>query len=237
MKLLATTLLLVAQTATPIFRFEADGFWLNLHHFLYVLGRAQNHTPDSQRSAVVNAPADQEAGLKGLSESHRQNWDSVVRFYAGGLSKQDAVFDQDLIAVTLAMRAPANATAEALQIDPELRANLIRASQVYRLAWWPKHRAENSARVRDFTRLLDQHGDQVRAYITKAYEQPWPQGGYQINISGYTNWAGAYSTAGNLIVISSLDEGTRGSMGLELMFHEAMHQWDQAMLSRLTRLA
>jgi hypothetical protein len=237
MKLLAVTLLLVAQTATPIFRFEADGFWLNLHHFLYVLGRAQNHTPDSQRRAVVNAPADQEAGLRGLSESHRQNWESAVRFYAGGLSKQDAVFDEDLIAVTNAMRVPANATAEALTIDPELRANLIRASQVYRLAWWPKHRAENSARVRDFSRLLEQHGDKVRAYITKAYEQPWPQGGYQINISAYTNWAGAYSTDGDLIVISSLDEGTRGSLGLESMFHEAMHQWDQAMLSRLTRLS
>ena len=138
--------------AGPIFRFEADGFWLNLHHYLYVLGRAQNQTPDSQRRAVVNAPADQEAGLKGLSESHRQDWDSAVRFYAGGLSTMDAVFDQKLIAVTNAMRVPPNATAAALKIDPELRATLIRASQVYRLAFWPKHQAENHARVRDFAR-------------------------------------------------------------------------------------
>ena len=100
MKLFIATLLLVAQGSGPIFRFEADGFWLNLHHFLYVLGRAQNQAPDSQRSAVVNAPGDQEAGLKGLSLSARQNWDSVVRFYAGGLSKMDAVFDRDLIAVS-----------------------------------------------------------------------------------------------------------------------------------------
>ena len=118
------TIALAAQTGAPIFRFEADGFWLNLHHFLYVLGRAQNHTPDSQRRAVVNAPADSEAGLKGLSESHRQNWESAVRFYAGGLSTKDAVFDQELIAVTNAMRVPPNATAGALKIDPELRAML-----------------------------------------------------------------------------------------------------------------
>jgi len=237
MKLLVATLLLVAQASTPVFRFEADGFWLNLHHFLYVLGRAQNHTPDSQRLAVANAVADQEAGLKGLSESHIQNWQSAVRFYADGLSKQDAVFDQKMIAATIAMRVPPTATADALNVDPELRATLIRASQVYRLAWWPRHQRENHARVEDFQRRLEQHGDQVRAYVTRAYQLEWPKNGYLVNLSGYTNWAGAYSTAGALMVFSSLDEGTRGSLGLELMFHEAMHQWDQPMLSRLVRLS
>src|SRR5215213_7438774 len=106
MRLLPVTLLLASQGAAPIFRFEADGFWLNLHHFLYVLGRAHNHAADSQRSAVVNAPVDQENGLMGVSQSARQNWESAVRFYANGLSKKDAIFDQDLIAVTNAMRVP-----------------------------------------------------------------------------------------------------------------------------------
>jgi hypothetical protein len=124
-----------------------------------------------------------------------------------------------------------------LKIDPELRATLIRASEVYRLAFWPKHQAENHARVRDFARQLGQHGSQVRDYITRAYKLDWPRGGYQINVSAYTNWAGAYSTAGDLIVISSLDEGTKGSLGLESMFHEAMHQWDQPMMARLSRLS
>jgi hypothetical protein len=237
MRLLIVTLALAAQTGAPIFRFEADGFWLNLHHFLYVLGRAQNHTADSQRSAVVNAPADQDAGLKGLSESHRQSWDSAVRFYAGGLSKMDAVFDQQLIAVTNAMRVPPNATASALNIDPELRATLIRASQVYRLAFWPKHRGANHDRVRDYARQLDLHVNKVLAYITRAYQLEWPRGGHLVNLSGYTNWAGAYSTAGELIVVSSLDEQTTGSLGLESIFHEGMHQWDQPMLARLARLS
>jgi len=44
-----------AQT-TPIFRLQADGFWLNLHHFLYVLGRAEAQMPDRQRRAVAAAP-------------------------------------------------------------------------------------------------------------------------------------------------------------------------------------
>jgi hypothetical protein len=32
--------------------------WLNLHHFLYVLGRARNNEPDSRRGAVAGAVAD-----------------------------------------------------------------------------------------------------------------------------------------------------------------------------------
>jgi hypothetical protein len=237
MRITIVALALLAQSATPIFRFEADGFWLNLHHFLYVLGRAQNNVPDSQRRAVVNATAEQAQGLTGLSESHRQAWESAVRFYAGGLSKKDAVFDRELVEVTNAMRVAPNATAEALKVDRELQATLVRAASVYRLAWWSKHRGANHARIEGYSKQLERHGDRVLAFITRAYQEPWPKGGYPINLSGYSNWAGAYSTDGGLIVVSSLDEGTRGSLGLESIFHEAMHQWDNPVLARLERLA
>ena len=237
MRITLVALALVAQQATPIFRFEADGFWLNLHHFLYVLGRAQNHTPDSQRRAVVNATAEQAQGLTGLSQSHRQTWESAVRSYAGGLSKRDAVFDRDLIAVTNAMRVAPDATAAALKVDRDLQATLLQAASVYRMVWWAKHRGANHARVDEYSNQLERHGEKVRAFVTRAYQQSWPKGGYAINLSAYSNWAGAYSTDGDLIVVSSLDEGTRGSLGLESIFHEAMHQWDNPILARLERLS
>jgi hypothetical protein len=41
--------------APPIFRFEADEFWLNLHHFSYVLGPAEAKTADASREAVAGA--------------------------------------------------------------------------------------------------------------------------------------------------------------------------------------
>ena len=52
-----------APARSTIFRVEADEFWLNLHHFLYVLGRAEAKTTDSARPAVAGAPADAERGL------------------------------------------------------------------------------------------------------------------------------------------------------------------------------
>ena len=66
MRTVVVSLVLAAQTSSPIFRFETDGFWLNLHHFLYVLGRVEAKMPDITRDAVAGAPADEAAGLKSL---------------------------------------------------------------------------------------------------------------------------------------------------------------------------
>src|ERR1041385_9075680 len=86
-----------------IFIFHSDEFWLNLHHFLYVLGRAENKTRDSSRSAVVNAPKDQEEGLAKLTPAEQTTWREAVSFYANDLSKKDIVFDEPLPAITNAL--------------------------------------------------------------------------------------------------------------------------------------
>src|SRR5215470_10222644 len=91
------------KATKAIFVFHSDEFWLNLHHFLYVLGRAENKTRDSSRSAVVNAPKNQDAGLAKLSDTERATWREAVSFYANGLSKKDAVFDEPLPSITNAL--------------------------------------------------------------------------------------------------------------------------------------
>lgn len=82
MRTLLVGLVLATQSATPIFRFETGGFWLNLHHFLYVLGRVEATMPDITREAVAGAPADEESGLAGLGESNRRVWRDAVASYA-----------------------------------------------------------------------------------------------------------------------------------------------------------
>jgi hypothetical protein len=175
--------------------------------------------------------------IKGLNEADRKSWQDAVTFYATGLSKQDTVFSGGLIDVTNAMRVPATTSAKELKVKPDLIATLERAAPIYRRIWWPSHQQANHSRVREYTALLEQHGNKVRDYITRAYQTEWPKGGYQVNISAFSNWAGAYSTRGELIVVSSLDDGTKGSAGLESIFHEAMHQWDDEMQARLSRLS
>src|SRR5918993_29251 len=179
MRLVVVAIALISQSAAPIFRFEADGFWLNLHHYLYVLGRAEAKVADSRREAVAGAPADQAEGLKILSGAEQQAWRQAVSFYAETWSKKDTVFDADLVEVGNQMRgAAADRPAAAAKIDPELAAVLDRAAPIYRKAWWPRHRDSNRAWMNSMQDPLVRHGPQVLAYLTRAYQESWEQGGY-----------------------------------------------------------
>lgn len=237
-KTLLVAAVLAAQTATPIFRFETDGFWLNLHHFLYVLGRVEAKMPDITREAVAGAPADEAEGLKTLSDAERRAWREAVSVYANGLSRRDTVFDRQLYDVTNAVRrASADREARHLQIDVAVAAALDRAAPIYRKAWWPGHREANRKWLQSMQDPLRKYGPQLLAYVTRVYQEPWMDGGFPVNISGWSNWAGAYSTYDSLLVISTLNSGNQGLHGFEIMFHEAMHQWDEEIDARLLTIA
>src|SRR5262249_27046671 len=81
----------------------------------------------------------------------------------------------------------------------------------------------------ELQQLTNRHGAAVLAFITRAYGMTWPAAGYPVNFSAWANWAGAYSTSGDLLVMSSLDRATAAYGGLEIAFHEGMHQWDRPM--------
>ena len=239
-KTLLVAVVLVTQTASPIFRFETDGFWLNLHHFLYVLGRVEAKMPDIQREAVAGAPADEAEGLKTLGDADRQAWREAVSAYANGLSKLDTVFSRPLYDVTNALRrAPSDRPLTSTTFDPAVVAALERAAPVYRRVWWPRHRESNRKWLQSMHDPLKKYGPQLLAYVTRVYQEPWMKDGFPVNISGWSNWAGAYSTAANdpLLVISTLNPGNQGLHGFEIMFHEAMHQWDEEIDGRMQKIA
>jgi len=227
---------LAANSPSQKFEFRA-GAWVSLHHFLYVLGRARNDTPDSHRDAVVKAPADVE-GLSARSVEERAAWDEALRFYADGLSKKDAVFDRDLVKVTAALAsAETRSDLSGLGLDPPLVATLERVMPIYRAVWWPRHSDANTARQRELQAQLDAHGDAAVQRLTALYGMTWPDRPRIIDLVAYATWAGAYSTDGGLIVASSLDDSQRGPLGLEILLHESSHQWDEAIEGRIARVA
>jgi hypothetical protein len=237
--MLSTPLPAAAQSAA-IFKFETDEFWLNLHHFLYVLGRAEAKEGDASREAVAGAPADAEKGLASLNDAERQAWRAAVTAYAGGLSKKDAIFDATLPALTAAIGRARDATTLANQpaIDAATRATLESAASIYRRVWWPAHRASNQAWSTATRALVDRHGRAILDFLTKAYGQSWPADGHTVHLSMYANWAGAYSTDGRLLVVATNpNAGTTGIEGLESVFHEGMHQWDDGMMATIRQLA
>ena len=216
-----------AQERTPIFVFHTDDFWLNLHHFLYVLGRHENESPDRTRRATVDAPADATRGLATLTPEEQGVWKEAVTFYARGLSRQEVAFAEPLVELGAALaRAAASVTLNPTGIEPSVFATLQRAAPFYRKAWWPAHLRASRTQEAELQRLVDRHGAAVVAFLTRAYGFPWNPGGYPVHISAYSNWAGAFSTSRQVLVMSSLHPGNAGELGLEIVFHEAMHQWE-----------
>jgi hypothetical protein len=219
--------------STPIFTYHS-GFWLNLHQFLYVLGRVEAKMADINRSAVAGAPGDEAQGLARLNEDERRIWREVVAAYANGPSRQDAVFDNELVATGQALARAGNATMLAgAGVAPQFADNLERAAPIYRKAWWDMHERANKNRERQLDALVLRHGQEVLSFITRAYQEAWPSDGYPVQFVAWANWAGAFSTGERHLVVSTLDAGSSEASGLETLFHEAMHQWDRAMQRRI----
>lgn len=217
-----------ALAQATIFKFESDEFWLNLHKFLYVLGRAQNKSSDATREAVAGAPADSDRGLTPLSEAERKIWADAITTYARGLSRQDPISDRGIASLEGRLAALDDAPGiDAAKVDEPLRAVLEQAAPVYRKAWWSSHRAANRVWASATEQLLKTQGNTVLQFITRAYQLPWPVGGYPVHVVHYASWAGAYSTYGDLLIVSSNQAaGMSGWSGLETVFHEGIHTWD-----------
>lgn len=229
------------RAAVQPFKFSTGDFWLNLHSFLYVLGRNEMKAPDRGRRAVVNAPIEAAHLIAVASEQDRAVWNAAVTFYAAGPSKRDAVFDMDFAAVTKALADAPPAAAEpqisAQIFNAEWRAILRDTAPVYRRVFWPAHEKANEARLASQNALIAQHGAAILGTVTRAFGQQWIAGGFPVHFSAYANWAGAYSTDLGTLVVSSLDDGNADVSGLETLFHEAMHQWDRQMDDVLTKLS
>ena len=223
---------------TTIIRFQTDEFWLSLHSFLYVLGRARNNASDARRDAVINAPRDEARGLRQLTPAERTRWNAAVTWYARNVSRRDAVFDDSLSRATKALADARDAESlGGTALDSAMKRTLESAAPVFRKTWWREQHQANEAWVAKVKPLVDTHGPAVLAFITKVYGMEWPSEGFQVHMSGYANWAGAYSTCGSLLVMSSLDTATAGAYGLETVFHEGMHQWDSAVFRLLREQA
>lgn len=228
----------VSNIPSRIFAFHSDEVWLNLHHFLYALGRAENQTGDASKSAFSGVLADQEQGLIALTDKERVAWHKAVVWYAADLSKKDLIFDESLPRFTTALARAGHAKSlKHAGVDLTSSQVLESVIPIYRKVWWPKHEAANNVWARAMKSLVDRWGANVLAFITNAYRMEWPATGYGVHICSYAGWAGAYSTKGLLLVVSSLRRENEGTAGLETVFHEGMHQWDDLVFDALHKQA
>ncbi len=218
----------------PLFLFQAQDFWLNLHHYLYVLGRARNNAPDASREAVAGAPAEAARGLATLSAIEQQTWDDAVSAYANGLSRRGVLQSPAAEFATALAAAGDAATLTAPGLDDAARQTLARAAPVYRKAWWLSHRAQHQTFLGMLQALVDRHGSDLRDRLTRAYGFEWAVAGYPVHFVAYASAQGNYSLdtpdgVGLLVLSTNPNPMNTGLFPLETVFHEGMHQWDTRM--------
>lgn len=234
-------LLFLSANQAATFQFHTDDVWLSQHQFLYALGMHESNSPNRSRRAVVAAPAEVAGRLAELTAEEQQLWAAAVSYYAKGPSTRDAVFDAGLVRAAAALTALRDADSLISMpgdaVEPQWRAHLERVAPIYRRVWWSAHRRANLARRDAMIPLIARHAPVVLPVIERAFGRPWPAGGFPVHLSSYASWAGAYSTGDNLLVVSSQDAGNAGLHGLETLFHEAMHQWDEGTSKALTTAA
>jgi hypothetical protein len=217
-------LLAACRTSAPLperrlFEFNSN-FWLNMHHFLRVVARGYPVKAD-------------------MTPTERAAWEKAVEVYRNDYAKRDLLFDEGMLAIKTALRsANGRASLEGVAIDPALRATMEEAAPIYRRYFWPEHDAANRSWIENATRLVGEHGARIAPRVAGAYGEPWPSEPVPVDLSVSAGASGAYTTHPPHSTIASMDDPqNRGLASLEIVFHEASHQWGRRLSKGIAEAA
>ncbi len=216
---------LLAQTEPsgsplPVFEFHS-GFWLNLHHTLYYQARQQKGA-----GAVPVIPA------ASLNAAEQKAWDAAIGFYAQSYAGKDLAVALDLILIknqlgdfeTCEDLAGLKRKTCDAGLPKQLTEVLDTAAPVYRAHLWQTHDRANRKWIAGVAPLVRRSGVDLSHRLAEIYQTNWPQERIRVDVSAYTNAAGAYTTIDPLrVTVASLDPRNQGAEALEILFHEASH--------------
>jgi hypothetical protein len=129
-----------------------NGFWINLHHFLYeqALLRRRGGNSVQATSGLANPNGR-------LSTEQQQLWNTALDYYVSAMIKRDLLFDDNMKMI--------NDRLGELEGAPDLSksglsADLIKilesVAPIYRARWWPQHEKANRFWVAVVTPLVQQ---------------------------------------------------------------------------------
>lgn len=210
-------------TSTPqaLFDFHS-GFWINLHHFLYLEALSEQSSAGPHPSVLSEPDA---AALKSLSPEERFAWNSAVSYYASSVIQRDVLFDRGMGAIKNQLEdAETSPDLANVDIPAALREILVKAAPIYRKHWWERHDAQNRQWIAQVQPLVAEHGTRLRDSMVKIYEAPWPGEPVRVDVTVWASKFGAYTTnEPTRPTISSADPSNQGAAALEIVFHETSH--------------
>lgn len=207
----------------PVYEFHS-GFWLNLHHTLYRVARAQ------RSSAPAAGPAS--AGIANLTGTEQRAWSSAVAFYAKTYGDKDLTVSLEMILIKNQLgdfeTCEDLAGLKRRSCDAGLPAKLTEvldaAAPVYRAHLWQEHDRANRRWIAAVAPLVRRNGLDLAHRLAEIYQTNWPRNRIRVDVSSYASATGAYTTVEPLrVTVSSVDARNQGAEALEVLFHEASH--------------
>jgi len=221
-----------AESSLPVFELHS-GFWVNLHHFLYLQARLMNGNSSSIDTGRGAAPPDDAPiSLSDFPAEEIRAWLAAVAFYAKDLGRRDLLLNGEMETINnrlSEMEACAdlqgkNSAACKSGLQPDLVETLDRAAPVYRAHWWAEQDRANREWIAQVAPMVQQMGVGLSGQLADVYQRPWPTGRLRVDVVWYGGPYGAYTSLGPThVTLSSHDARNRGIYGFEVLFHEASH--------------
>jgi hypothetical protein len=218
----------------PVFELHS-GFWINLHHTLYHEAKMRMATTGSPEKSDKNigptlniAPE----AKPNLTSTEQHAWDDAIAYYVANYASKDLLFSTELIQLKdqlgdfedcdeLSGRKRKFCDAG---LPAKLTQVLEAAAPVYRAHLWPEHDRANRRWIMRVAPLVREQGVGLSERLADIYQTRWPRAKIRVDLAGYANWTGAYTTADPLrVTISSLDSRNQGAAALEVLFLEGSH--------------
>lgn len=220
------------ESPLPVFELHS-GFWINLHHFLYLQARLTQGNPSSTDNGRGQAPpSEPPASVLDFPAQEIKAWQDAVAFYAKDLAKRDLLLNGDMENIN--NRLADMETCPDLDgrsspscksgLRPDLVEALERAAPIFRAHWWPEQDKANRAWIAQVAPMVRQLGVELSEQLADIYQRPWPANRLRVDVVWYGGPFGAYTSVNPThVTISSHDARNRGVYGFEVLFHESSH--------------
>ncbi len=220
------------ESPLPVFEMHS-GFWVNLHHFLYLQARLLKGNTVSTEPVRGEAPPDElPVSLIDFPAADISAWQDAVAFYSKDLASRDLQLNIDMENINnqLALMETCpdleGKTSPSCKsgLPPDLVEALERAAPVYRAHWWPQEDRANHEWVAQVAPMIQQMGVELSGQLAEIYQRSWPAERIRVDVVGYGGPYGAYTSLNPThVTVSSHDPRNRGVYGFEVLFHEASH--------------
>jgi hypothetical protein len=220
------------ESPLPVFEMHS-GFWVNLHHFLYLQARLLKGNPGAPETGRgASSPEELPVSLIDFPAAEIRAWQNAVAFYSKDLANRDLLLNGDMEIINNQLSAIEacpdleGKTSPSCRsgLRPDLVEALERAAPVYRAHWWAQHDRANREWIAAVTPLIEQMGVELSSRLADVYQRPWPSGRMRVDVVCYGGPFGAYTSLDPThITISSHDPRNQGVYGYEVLFHEASH--------------